>query len=810
MSSSEFPASGASFSVNTLNAYLDKAPIGISVIDREGMIIYVNHAAMILSGYDYDTVMGMPIFNLILPDYHEVVFRQIEHLSTNLEPIEVKVITGNKDERSVLVQSALMDDGNIVSFLLDISSQKNTQASLKLQSLVLDQIFARVTITDLAGNITNVNKAECKALGYTEAELKAMNVRDYGEDPQIGATQHEILSKTLSDGSWGGIVATFAKDGSEVLMDVRTSMVIDDRGKPIALCGVSTDITEQVKKDRRMAYQVELEHQIMDLSNSLVNAKIEEFDDIINASLHKIGCFMGLDRGYIFFLDYEAQVANNIYEWCAEGIEPQLDQLQGLPFDFAPNWMQQMYAKQCVVIDDIDALPDEWAPEKELLKSQDIQSLLSAPIAYRQKLQGFLGFDAVRSKRIWQNEDIGFMRMLADLVSGAIERRKTELELIRAKEKAEESNRLKSAFLATMNHELRTPLNHIMGFAQLLEFETSAEETAYFASQIKKSGNDLLKIIKDIFDLALAEQSQIKPHIQSFDCMAHFLENKDILQEILQASGKQQQIELKFSPDLSIIRSQMSADISKINQVLLNLFKNAVKFTHEGFIEFGFRQSATNLIHYYIKDSGIGIPQSKQSMIFEFFCQADDSNTRLYGGVGIGLAISKRLGEIMGGRLLLESQEGFGSTFTLEVPVRIATKTDFRKLEAMAAQEVPDLSNLSILIVDDDIESLFITKSYLKKTAAHIYEAVDGIEALRMYSQYQSINLVLMDIQMPIMDGYTATKKLKEQNPDLRVIALTAFVEEYQVSDFKSMDFDAVLTKPIQREALYCMLSRYV
>jgi len=252
--------------------------------------------------------------------------------------------------------------------------------------------------------------------------------------------------------------------------------------------------------------------------------------------------------------------------------------------------------------------------------------------------------------------------------------KKTQQELIKAKEKAQESDRLKSAFLATVNHELRTPLNHILGFSELIKSGIEPDEAKSFANDIQTSGKNLLTIIEDVFDLALAEESKIVIRKVSFRMMDQFIENRSTFESILQLSGKADQIALVFKPENKALQGYYTADKSKINQVLVHLFKNAIKFTNNGTIEVGFKVKEENQLVYYIKDTGIGIPEEKLSVIFDFFRQGDDTLTRAYGGLGIGLAISLRITRLLNGSLTVESEQDKGSTFYFSVPVDISEK----------------------------------------------------------------------------------------------------------------------------------------
>jgi len=241
-------------------------------------------------------------------------------------------------------------------------------------------------------------------------------------------------------------------------------------------------------------------------------------------------------------------------------------------------------------------------------------------------------------------------------------------DLIAAKEKVEESDRLKSVFLTTMNHELRTPLNHILGFSDIIESTSPNNEIREYAKYIFQSGSNLLSMIEDIFKLATVEQGEINCINQCFRCEDLYLDLKKSLKDILFLSGKKHLINLDFNIEKSLLNSWISLDQGKITQVMRNLFKNAVKFTEQGTIEFGLQKSNETQISFFVRDTGIGISDDKQELIFEVFRQVDDSYTRVYDGLGVGLAISKKIAEAMNGKITVESTPDLGSVFTFSIP----------------------------------------------------------------------------------------------------------------------------------------------
>jgi signal transduction histidine kinase len=375
-------------------------------------------------------------------------------------------------------------------------------------------------------------------------------------------------------------------------------------------------------------------------------------------------------------------------------------------------------------------------------------------------------------------------------------------DLLISKNKAVESDRLKSAFLATMNHELRTPLNHILGFSDLILSGATSEDVIDYVKKIQDSGKSLLSIIEDIFELALVEQADIKIRRQTFSLKNLFTENETYFDNILRSSGKDEQIKLVFKPDNKYLSGFIISDRSKINQVLINLFKNAVKFTDHGKIEFGFKMLENRRLRFYIKDTGIGIPSDKQNIIFDWFRQGDDSHSRQYGGIGIGLAISLKIARVLNGELTVESEPGVGSTLFFTFPVELADIQNAAS-EANTQYVELNLSGKTILIVEDDPLSRSLLRSYLNKASAITLEADEGSEAIRKLHDHNGVDLILMDLKMPGMDGFVATHLIKSEKPEMPVIALTAY--SLAEDRLKAMEAgcNSLITKPVDRSVLY-------
>lgn len=405
------------------------------------------------------------------------------------------------------------------------------------------------------------------------------------------------------------------------------------------------------------------------------------------------------------------------------------------------------------------------------------------------------------------------------VVSAEITKRKqAEEKLLIAHDKATESDRLKSAFLATMSHELRTPLNSIIGFSELINVDSSVEEMISFARTINSSGGHLLSIVEDLFDITLIESGEININKSDFNLVSALKDIEAIMKAEQQVLQKEDiSLNLIFPPksnDLII-----ATDLPKLKQILINLLKNALKFTHEGLIKFGYiieTYKDKPMLKFFVEDTGIGIPENKQELIFDVFRQLDDTHTRVYGGTGIGLSISKKLTEFLGGKIWLESEEGKGSTFYFTIPytkLKSSDKPDEIEISVIA-KSIPLENNTpmekTILIVEDDEASFEFLKILLENKGVTTYWAKDGKESIKYCKENPDIDLVLMDINMMNMNGYTATKKIKKFRPDLPIIAQTA----YAIAGDREKAFDAgcddYISKPIKKEILMEKIGKWL
>jgi PAS domain S-box-containing protein len=456
---------------------------------------------------------------------------------------------------------------------------------------------------------------------------------------------------------------------------------------------LEAELTERDRVTEIIKRRLEIETVISKISSRFVGDY--EISPAINQSLEDIGLLTKANRAYVFLFNRESPTMDNTNEWCAEGVKPQIELLQGLSCELFPWWIGTLKNGRIINIPDVNNIPPEGNKEKEILLIQDIKSILVLPLHVSGELVGFVGLDNVDRSAEWNDSDIGILHMCTDIIGNAIGRKRAETELTelnnrlktfnleleekvteRTKElqtavqAADAANKAKSDFLASMSHELRTPLTAIIGFSQLLDeryFGELNEKQSEYVKDILTSSNHLLDLINDVLDLAKVQAGKMDLEISPVNVKD--LQDRSLI--MIKEKAVKHGIEIQNNSQDCINGLVISADMRKLKQVMFNLLSNAVKFTQDG----GCISIDSSLEGDYlvmsVSDTGIGISLENQKKLFQEFFQVKSGAVDKTPGTGLGLAITKRIIELHGGRIWAESAgENCGSKFTFTIPAK--------------------------------------------------------------------------------------------------------------------------------------------
>ncbi|MDP3927524.1 MAG: ATP-binding protein [Bacteroidota bacterium] len=579
---------------------------------------------------------------------------------------------------------------------------------------------------------------------------------------------------------------------------------------------------EQLKNAQdALKRQGELQDILMRVASQYINMPVEKVDSSIQKTLGELGTFAQADRAYIFDYDWVLNVCNNTYEWCAEGILPQIEELQQIPIEAIPQWAnthkqgEVMYVPNVLALDENDAL-------RGILEPQDIKSLIAIPMLDGNDCIGFIGFDAVKKHYNYTDKEKSLLILYAQMLVNIRMRSQLVHNLIIEKERAEAASKAKTEFLANMSHEIRTPLNAVIGFTELLQNTPLNNIQLKYVNNANAAGKSLLGIVNDILDLSKIEAEKLELDLVETNIIYLMEETIDIIR--FHAEQKGIRLQLHLAPNLPMFAV---VDPIRLRQIVLNLLSNAIKFTEKGEVKlsvwFEPIDATQNKYFFSVTDTGIGISESQLSKLFQAFTQADSSTTRKFGGTGLGLIISGLLAAKMGGKISVQSEVGKGSTFGFDIAVNSFPES---KVVGSAQPTVPQFDefehqdlfskNYAILIAEDFEMNMVLIKALLSKTLpnAQLYEARTGSDVISFLDN-NTVDLILMDVHMPVMDGLEATKFIRKKEVEEGkkrnlILALTAGALVEEKEKCLEAGMDDFLSKPVDPKLLKQLLSLYL
>lgn len=726
---------------------------GISNLKILEKVGYINRLAVAISKNDpiLFQIIDKAIDN-IQPNQHKKLYKSWVNAD--------EAFISKKDLLSVLTILLIFVASFIVMWLWAISLKKQVARQTRVIKeseenlrITFNSIGDAIIVTDIDGKITGMNPVAEKLTGWNfeEIRMQALDKIFRIINSKTRETVEDPVKKVLKTGQTIGLAnhtVLISKDGHEYQIADSGAPVKDEGGKILGVVLVFRDVTEEYKM-----------REILKENEKRYRSLVENSHDGV-------------------FLFY-----NNTFEFVNRKFEQILE--------YSSKEMKEINFDSFVA-------PESLSLILSRLEEKD-----------KSKLSSTFEFTGISKsgKKLPLEVSVSYIPYKNGIASQGIIRdisttRQHEIELIKAKENAEESDRLKSVFLATMSHELRTPLNAVIGFSDLIQKDLPIDEILHFSEIIRMSGKHLLGVIEDVFDISLIEIGDIKIEMEPLNISIILDEVHEIIknEQILQNKENIELILINKSVDQD---SVLFSDQKRIKQILINLLKNALKFTNSGSIKFGYEvheYEQKQFIQFFVKDTGIGIPQKLQKLIFEVFRQADQSHSRIYGGTGLGLTICKKLTNLMGGDIWVDSEEEKGSSFYFTIPL---TNSSEKHNDTTHEHINLNLKNKIVLIAEDDETSFSLLDTLLTPEGIDCIWVKDGDEAVEFCENNKHIDLLLMDINMPKMNGYIATQKIKEIRPKLPIIAQTAFAIEGDKEKILAAGCDYYISKPINKNDLF-------
>ncbi len=641
--------------------------------------------------------------------------------------------------------------------MFDFKSLDNATLSLLINAI--EQSDNTIVITNFDGKIEFVNKQFTISTGYSKEEAIGQNPRILKSGRQDDAFYKKLWDTITTGKTWTGEFQNKRKDGTIYWEQATISPILDSKGKITHYLAIKLNITKQKEIEFKLAdEELRYKHLIEQLPMGFLSIDINNTILLVNEK------FSNLTVNFLDTLDIN--VGYNLFSIThpfIEEIKKHITPFKGnIIFEYSFN-------------------------NKENIEK-----------TYRTLI-----YNTLNSKNI----PIG-INILVDDIS---EKKQVEKAIIEAKKAAEYHNNLKNRFLSNISHEIRTPLNNILGFSKLLEESVTDKENREYLNIITSSGNHLLNLISDLIDVSKIEAGKLELNNQPIKLSKIINALKALFQSETTNHKKENltfQIESPVKNENIIIES----DEIRLMQIFSNLLTNAIKYSNKGTITFGYSIENENEILFWIKDQGIGIAPSSQDLIFDRFYRIPSDNAQKYGGTGLGLSIVKELIARMNGEIYLNSKPDEGSTFFVRLRTKILRQVKHSdSIISKNTSSSTTIKPLTILIVEDIKHNTLLLTTILKKYAKKFLLAKDGIEAVNIFKENaDTIDIILMDLKLPLLNGIEATKMIRRINKEIPIIAITASVYEQdrlQALEAGCTDF---IKKPISKEVLFELIPKLI
>jgi PAS domain S-box-containing protein len=785
---------------------IDLAPDAFFQGDAEGNFIGVNQKAVLLTGFTSEELLKMNMRDL----FSESVLNQNPLRYDLLKRGEVytnerEICTREGSKIQVEMSSRKMPNNTFVSFFRDITERKRAEEELIFTKLLIEETFQQcpipMVLVGMPDAVIRTVNAACIELLGVQDEPSPVNKRlvdlkfswsDFNKEGMLEPMDQLPLMRALKGQStFDEERRIVRKDGSERWELVSAVPIYNTKGELAAGYLIMNDITSRKRAEEALREsEARFRHAILEAPIPMVI--FSEDDNILQIS-----------AGWTKFSGYTPDDIPTISDWTrlafpdrAGEIYVQINKL------FLADKSTQEGEFTIVTKDGSKRIWDFYStPIGKTAGGKRLLLTTANDITERKTTEEAI--NSFNSTLLSQNEQ--YMALNEELQESLFRINCINKELEEAREKAVESDRLKTSFLQNMSHEIRTPMNAIVGFSALLtECYNDLPKLKNYTEIITQRSNDLLTLINEILDISRIESGQFPITLEPCNIKQIFAELKQFFIEY-QVNKNKNHIRLEIPDDLPEII--LLTDKVKLKQVLVNLLNNAFKFTITGCIKAGYISDLNGTIVFYVKDTGIGIPKDKQSSIFERFVQAEKNTSVLYGGTGLGLTIVKGLVELLNGEIWLNSEPSIGSEFYFSLPFN-TLENDLNTEESVKTKDSAIHSYGTVLIVEDDAFNARYLQEIIASSAGKIIHVGLGEEGVKV-ALGQHIDLVLMDIRLPDIDGHEAIHRIKAKKPELFIIAQTAYASEEDRLNAIQAGADDYISKPIRKDDLISKLNNW-
>jgi PAS domain S-box-containing protein len=740
-------------------ALMDNLLIPITILDPQGYLLAANILACKNMNLPSAIPSGIHLRSLIPPNAFEQAWQKFSGV-VNTGRSELMEIEFNFQGKSrwfnIGLQPIMLENRvkEVMVLTINISEKAETLLKLHESEKLFETLFEQSSIGLVYGSPTGdmirVNQKFCDILGYSMEEIRNRNFSEFTH-PEDLAWENKYIEEMTKDGKDGNSYEKryIKKTGEITWVRLFNRVVRDTNGN--------------IKYGIIAVQDIQQEHQMKEA----LQENEEKFRTLFTASPDPV--FIA-DRRTGEILEVNDRV-QTIYGYTREEI--------------------------------LKLKVTDLTTEPNAALSAMQQGIPLIPLRYHKKKNG----ETFPVEITNAGSIIGKREIIIGTIRDISARLKNEDDLRNARVKAEESDRLKSAFLANMSHEIRTPMNGIVGFANLLlNKELNDENRQEYAGIIIRSSEQLLNLVNDLLDISRIETGQI----QFRKVPVHLNNILDELYDFFLPKAREKGLQLEAIKALLLHEDMMETDETRIRQVMINLIGNALKFTISGYIRFGYTLNPGS-IEFFVEDSGIGIPSEQLDQVFNRFWQGQANLAVNPGGAGLGLSISRGIIEKMGGQFSIISSEGKGSVFSFSLPYIPIKDINITKQSSKEVREKKiNFSGETILIAEDEEFNYIFLFELLRRTGLNILHAKDGTEVLPLLKEHPEIKLILMDIKMPLMNGLDATRQVKQDYPQIPVIAQTAYAHTNERDQIISAGCDDYVSKPINSNELLKIISRYM